>query len=67
MHSIRVSPHGSHSPVWVRADPTSAETVHIDPRVGPAGLVTPAQGAWRSGTAPAGERLEEAANGRTAP
>jgi predicted PurR-regulated permease PerM len=51
MHSIRLSPHGSHYPVWLRADTTDADTVHIDPRVGPAGLVTPAHGTLRSGKA----------------
>ena len=91
IHSIRLSPHGSYQPTWLRADTTGADTAHIDQRVGPAGMVTPANGALRSGktgrldtrgqplkepawkpialrdTAPAGERLEEAASGSPAP
>jgi len=50
MHTTRVSPHGSHQPAWLRADTTCAEKAPIDPRVGPACMLTPANTALRLGT-----------------
>jgi hypothetical protein len=50
MYATCVSPHGSHQPAWLRADTTCAEKAPIDPRVGPACMLTPANAALRSGT-----------------